>query len=269
MSKKQTKHRNKYRYTYKHRQQTRRKQINRYNKSTRKRLSKINRKHKKRTRKNGGSTIKSAKIILPNINADEINKYLEEHNCIEEENKKECQKAKSHGIKSMIKRNYESNISNDWVARYLFNKLIKPIIRQIPDKKIKKTISEFIVNDFVNYTKNLKTDDNKQYAGATLTEKVQRLKEQAKTFKKHKIKIANIKNIDYNKKYVFKALVKHYFSIKNNKLKKQISKIVGQSNTADNDDKLSCIDFNRIKGGKPFDTTLDWYKNMIKEIKTI
>ena len=37
----------------------------------------------------------------------------------------------------------------------------------------------------------------------------------------------------------------------------------------DNDNTLSCIDFSRIKGGKPFDTTLDWYKDMIKEIKAI
>ena len=37
----------------------------------------------------------------------------------------------------------------------------------------------------------------------------------------------------------------------------------------DNDDKLSCIDFNRIKGGKPFDITLDWYRNMMKEIKAL
>jgi len=37
----------------------------------------------------------------------------------------------------------------------------------------------------------------------------------------------------------------------------------------DNNNTLSCIDFNRIKGGKPFDTTLDWYKDMIKEIKVI
>ena len=37
----------------------------------------------------------------------------------------------------------------------------------------------------------------------------------------------------------------------------------------DNDDKLSCIDFNRIKGGKPFDTTLDWYRKMMKEIKVL
>ena len=37
----------------------------------------------------------------------------------------------------------------------------------------------------------------------------------------------------------------------------------------ENKNKLSCIDFSRIKGGKPFDTTQDWYKNMLKEIKTI
>ncbi len=32
---------------------------------------------------------------------------------------------------------------------------------------------------------------------------------------------------------------------------------------------LSCIDFNRIKGGKTFDTSLNWYKKMIQEIKSI
>ena len=37
----------------------------------------------------------------------------------------------------------------------------------------------------------------------------------------------------------------------------------------DNKNKLSCIDFNRIKGGKPFDTKLDWYTEMMNEIKTI
>ena len=37
----------------------------------------------------------------------------------------------------------------------------------------------------------------------------------------------------------------------------------------DNNNLLSCIDFNRIKGGKPFDTTLDWYIKMINEIKAI
>ena len=37
----------------------------------------------------------------------------------------------------------------------------------------------------------------------------------------------------------------------------------------DNNNILSCIDFSRIKGGKPFDITLDWYKDMIDEIKAI
>lgn len=37
----------------------------------------------------------------------------------------------------------------------------------------------------------------------------------------------------------------------------------------DNNNTLSCIDFNRIKGGKPFDTTLTWYTNMIQEINAI
>jgi len=37
----------------------------------------------------------------------------------------------------------------------------------------------------------------------------------------------------------------------------------------ENNNTLSCIDFNRIKGGKPFDTTLAWYTNMIQEINAI
>ena len=36
-----------------------------------------------------------------------------------------------------------------------------------------------------------------------------------------------------------------------------------------NNNKLSCIDFKRIKGGKPFDPSLDWYTEMIGEIKAI
>lgn len=35
----------------------------------------------------------------------------------------------------------------------------------------------------------------------------------------------------------------------------------------DNNNTLSCIDFNRIKGGKPFDINQDWYNKMMKEIK--
>ena len=37
----------------------------------------------------------------------------------------------------------------------------------------------------------------------------------------------------------------------------------------DNNNELSCIDFNRIKGGKPFNTNQDWYIQMMKEIKQI
>jgi pyrophosphate--fructose-6-phosphate 1-phosphotransferase len=37
----------------------------------------------------------------------------------------------------------------------------------------------------------------------------------------------------------------------------------------ENNNKLSCIDFKRIKGGKPFDTSLDWYIEMTKEIQYI
>ena len=32
------------------------------------------------------------------------------------------------------------------------------------------------------------------------------------------------------------------------------------------DSQLKLIDFKRIKGGKPFDTSLDWYQSMLKEI---
>ena len=34
----------------------------------------------------------------------------------------------------------------------------------------------------------------------------------------------------------------------------------------DQDSQLKLIDFKRIKGGKPFDTSLDWYQSMLKEI---
>ncbi len=37
----------------------------------------------------------------------------------------------------------------------------------------------------------------------------------------------------------------------------------------DNNNKLSCIDFTRIKGRKPFDTSLNWYKKMMNEIQSI
>ena len=37
----------------------------------------------------------------------------------------------------------------------------------------------------------------------------------------------------------------------------------------DNDNKMSCIEFKRIKGGKPFDVNVDWYTKMLKEIKQI
>lgn len=46
-----------------------------------------------------------------------------------------------------------------------------------------------------------------------------------------------------------------------------ISGVVGWDE--DNNNQLSCIDFNRIKGGKAFDTSLDWYQNMMKEINEI
>jgi len=37
----------------------------------------------------------------------------------------------------------------------------------------------------------------------------------------------------------------------------------------ENNNKLCCIDFSRIKGGKPFDTEVDWYVRMKKEIYNI
>ena len=37
----------------------------------------------------------------------------------------------------------------------------------------------------------------------------------------------------------------------------------------ENTNKMSCIEFTRIKGGKPFDVNVDWYQNMLKEIKQI
>ena len=33
-----------------------------------------------------------------------------------------------------------------------------------------------------------------------------------------------------------------------------------------NGNKLSCINFERIKGGKPFDYNQAWFKNMLNEI---
>ena len=37
----------------------------------------------------------------------------------------------------------------------------------------------------------------------------------------------------------------------------------------DNNNILSCIEFSRIKGGKPFDINQNWYKEMINEIHSI
>ncbi len=34
-------------------------------------------------------------------------------------------------------------------------------------------------------------------------------------------------------------------------------------------DQLQCIEFNRIKGGKPFNTKIDWFQNMLKDIEQI
>ena len=46
-----------------------------------------------------------------------------------------------------------------------------------------------------------------------------------------------------------------------------ISGVVGWDE--DNNNKLSCIDFKRIKGGKPFNINSDWYRNMMQEITEI
>lgn len=46
-----------------------------------------------------------------------------------------------------------------------------------------------------------------------------------------------------------------------------ISGVVGWDEQDNN--QLSCINFNRIKGGKPFDTSLDWYIEMMKDIQSI
>ena len=46
-----------------------------------------------------------------------------------------------------------------------------------------------------------------------------------------------------------------------------ISGVVGWDE--DNNNKLSCIDFKRIKGGKSFNTNSDWYKKMMQEITEI
>ena len=46
-----------------------------------------------------------------------------------------------------------------------------------------------------------------------------------------------------------------------------ISGVVGWDE--DNNNKLSCIDFKRIKGGKPFNTNSNWYKKMMQEITEI
>ncbi|MBT3418097.1 MAG: pyrophosphate--fructose-6-phosphate 1-phosphotransferase [Flavobacteriales bacterium] len=47
----------------------------------------------------------------------------------------------------------------------------------------------------------------------------------------------------------------------------KISGVVGWDE--DDNNNLNCIDFNRIKGGKPFDITQEWYTNMMNEIHDI
>jgi diphosphate-dependent phosphofructokinase len=48
---------------------------------------------------------------------------------------------------------------------------------------------------------------------------------------------------------------------------KGISGVVGLDE--DNNNELTCIEFTRIKGGKPFDTTVDWFQQLLKEIGQI
>ena len=47
---------------------------------------------------------------------------------------------------------------------------------------------------------------------------------------------------------------------------KSISGVIGID---DENNKLSCINFNRIKGGKPFDINSDWFKKLLKKIQKI
>ena len=37
----------------------------------------------------------------------------------------------------------------------------------------------------------------------------------------------------------------------------------------ENNNQMSCIEFKRIKGGKPFNTNIDWFNKMLIEIKQI
>jgi len=46
-----------------------------------------------------------------------------------------------------------------------------------------------------------------------------------------------------------------------------ISGVVGWDEEDNNN--LTCIAFDRIKGGKPFDTSQRWYQDMMKEIHAI
>ncbi|MDA9612376.1 pyrophosphate--fructose-6-phosphate 1-phosphotransferase [Flavobacteriales bacterium] len=60
------------------------------------------------------------------------------------------------------------------------------------------------------------------------------------------------------------------FEVANHAVK---SAVAGKSGVSgwdeENNNKLTCIDFNRIKGGKAFDVNQDWYKKMMNEIKAI
>ncbi len=108
--------------------------------------------------------------------------------------------------------NYESNISNDWIARYLFNKLIKPVISHPLlsnlDISQKKIISIDLIKRFVLYTKTL----TKKQGGASKLDKFidNAIQHKNQSKKLSSNKKMNIKLKDYNNKNLFKQLVKDY-----------------------------------------------------------
>jgi pyrophosphate--fructose-6-phosphate 1-phosphotransferase len=60
------------------------------------------------------------------------------------------------------------------------------------------------------------------------------------------------------------------FEVADHAVKSAVSEISGVAGwDEENNNELTCIDFNRIKGGKAFDVNQDWYKKMMNEIKAI
>jgi pyrophosphate--fructose-6-phosphate 1-phosphotransferase len=60
------------------------------------------------------------------------------------------------------------------------------------------------------------------------------------------------------------------FEVADHAVKSAVAGISGVAGwDEENNNKLTCIDFNRIKGGKAFDVNQDWYKKMMNEIKAI